>query len=263
MAQILKSMNQTFSFKRFAHYAFSQISLNRKVYIFTPIGIFLLLFIIGLLLISSNSLTNSDNWFNFFIITGSIGVVLVTGTAFPFLRKKETAQHMLMLPASSLEKFIFEFLIKMLLFVALYVGLFQVLSSFLRFFGGFLFFRTHIADFNVLDIFSYNYGEEVQLIVSVSLFLSGLIFAGSAVFKKYALIKSIVIIGLFILVIIAYFYILVEFVHLERGLENTARFVFRNATDQKSIKNISIIVVVLTFISWAYAFFNIKEKEVY
>ena len=148
------NLQKHFSPKRFYKCLKYDLVLNGKIYLFSIIGLMVVLMIINLINLNSFSDFYSNNFnrnninfdnfflksyyrplFLFFIISG---IILSAGTSFPALRSSNNSINYLLLPASTLEKFLVQFLIRILAFVLLFIPIYWLIFKFTYNFYGLL-----------------------------------------------------------------------------------------------------------------------------
>ena len=126
-------MNSTnfFSFNRFYKLLRNDILINYKKYLLTIVGAFILGFIIMLNTMPSymyNDSTfkfNSSGYENLFIMC-LVGLGAFVGSAFSELSSKIKASNYLLMPASTLEKFLCQFVIRALVGTVIFLFIFWV-----------------------------------------------------------------------------------------------------------------------------------------
>lgn len=253
-------MNDIFNFSRFVKYAKAQLILQRKLFLLIISGGFLALFFFTLILFATNSRWDKEDWSILFLMSGAISALLFAGHAFPFLRTKEACQNTLMIPASTLEKFTYEFVLKIVLFTLLYPVLFKLMAGTVLPLAEFINPERAFVPFSFDPIIHTNKEYLLPTAVLGYLFTVSLAFAGASALKRYPLIKTIVIVGIIILVGVGYFYLLFGKLHLKNGISYVANYVI---ADQDSALIWLYYFLCISFITaWVYAFFNLKEREV-
>jgi len=115
----------SFHIKRFSNALQYDLRLNAKKYMSFVASLFVVLLLFDLFFIlQSNSSFKEDQYVALFYLTFILGMVIVIGTSFPLLRDKKSAINYLMLPASTFEKFLIQFVIRVLGFVILFMPIF-------------------------------------------------------------------------------------------------------------------------------------------
>ena len=111
------NIQKYFNLKRFYNYLKYDLKLNSTTYIYSITGLLIILLCIDFLTLYG---ANSGNKFNVryytpvFWMSFSASTILVAGTGFPSLRTSKKTTNYLMLPASSFEKFLTEFTIRII-----------------------------------------------------------------------------------------------------------------------------------------------------
>ena len=259
--------NQTFNIKRFGTYALYNLRMNSKTYWSLLGSISLMIFLVLFLNMLNDRHFGSHNWSTLFLLTGGISSVIIIASSFPYLRKKETQMSYYLQPASILEKFSFEFLLRYVGFFIVFPTLFYVLGKAVypivegvRAIRGLGMQGVEAISSLNLDVISRGAPESARYLgAGVLLFVMSLVFSGTTVFMKSALVKTVGFVmgvGAFVAY---YFYTIFEtfgrgtpylFVRLENIDENNA---------------IVIGTSVLAFFTvWvlSYGFFKLKEREV-
>ncbi len=206
------NFQQSFNFNRFYKLLKFDIFFNAKKYL-TFIGVLIIvLFILDLILIDSGSsfriLENNDRTYFYrksdyqasFFISYLIAIFLVVSTSFPAFRKKESTSHYLLLPASTLEKFLVQFFIRILIFSSVFIVLFWANFKFASLAYNLFSLKKDIVipNFSLLDLFSLKmkFIDKAVIVLSILSFAS--YFLVNAVhFKKNVLLKTIVVFGIF------------------------------------------------------------------
>lgn len=269
--------NQIFNFIRFGRYAKSTLILTYRQTLMIWGTIATSIFLLSLSFMVLAREWNNNQWIPTFFIVLFGGGIIYAGMSFPSFRKKEKAIVSLMVPVTALERFLYEFLEKIVAFLILLPLFFQIFSSLTVFVRNsaepgkvtrveytinntVVNFQSFPYDYiswgNAIN--SFNDGQLIT-ILSLALFVFTLAFSGAATFRKYPLVKMIVFCGAFIATVAGYFYITFEKLHLNHPwLEKVLNQIARP-------NQIVIWAYLLTFLSLvilAYSYFKIKEKEV-
>jgi hypothetical protein len=153
----------------------------------------------------------------FLIAFVSVFGVLYAGHSFPAFRGKESAIHYLTVPASALEKFLFEFLSRLSIVFILLPALFWITFHFQGYFFN-LFSPIEFQNIGFGQLLDFELPEQIRdqpfwlftVIISLVLLAFVLPFAGGAIFSKQPLVKT-----LFAVAIIVIFYAVCIYVGLE------------------------------------------------
>lgn len=256
--------NQLFSLKRFWTYAVSSLTLHhRQLLLMTgAVSAGLLLFLSFLMFINRNWTANQ--WFPFLIIVVPVVGLLYVGSAFPALRSREKTTGFLMIPASSLEKFLYEFIERIVFFCALFPILLYAVGN--------LTLRMTRAIKSAMDIpFSaefLSYGsffdkmvtEETQHLLALgALAALSLAFAGAVVFRKLPLIKTVIFVCAVFFAFAGYIVLIFDKMQLRHPwLEPLVQ----NLGTEKILTSFTVLLSLFILVILSYACFKLKEKEV-
>lgn len=253
-------MTDIFKLPRFLKYAKAQITLQRKQLLLMISGGFIALFLFTLLFYGNNNYWRENDWTGLFLTSGAISALLFAGHAFPFLRSKEACQNALMIPASALEKFTYEFVLKIILFTLLFPILFQLMASTVLPLVEFIHPKKTFLPFSFDPIL--NPGEK-YLSTSLVLgyfFIISVAFAGASALRRYPLIKTLVIIGSIILLGVGYFYFLFAELNLKNGIRHIVESVIPG--EREAFIWLFYFLGISSLITLTYAYFKLKEREV-
>lgn len=256
--------NQLFSLKRFWTYAVSSLTLHhRQLLLMTgAVSAGLLLFLSFLMFINRN--WHEHQWIPVLVFVVPIAGLLYVGSAFPDLRSKEKTIGFLMTPASSFEKFLYEFIERIVFFCILFPILLYLV-------GNLAFITTEAIKHTMgipFDAESLSYRqfpnkilpeEGKNLLALGALSALCLAFAGAAVFRKFPLIKTIIFVCIVLFSIVGYFVLIFERMHLNRPwlepyLENLGK--------QNILSLFAVLLTIFILVILSYAYFKLKEKEV-
>ena len=256
--------NQIFSLKRFCNYTASNLTLHyRQLLLMTgAVSAGLLLFLSFLMLV--NHSWNENQWIPFLIFVVPVAGLLYVGSAFPALRSREKTIGFLMIPVSSFEKFLYEFIERIVLFCVFFPILLYLVGN-LAF--GIIEAIKHSMDINFsaeslsyLQFFEKVMPEEgVNLIVLGSLAALSLAFAGAVVFRKLPLIKTIIFVCAVLFSIVGYIVLIFEKMHLNQPWLEPF---FQNLEKHKIFTLFAVLLFIFILIILSYAFSKLKEKEV-
>jgi hypothetical protein len=257
--------NQIFNFNRFGRYAQSAMIMHYRQLLLLIGAVSASLFLYVLIITNTAMEGNWElnDWRAMFFTTFSIGGIMYVGYAFSPLRKKEKTIKFLLIPASTLEKFIYELIEKFLLFWLLFPTLFYVfgnlaikISTVLRRSMG------QYADMKPFSTVVFTEGSpdgQMRLIIILGIMLFILAFAGAATFRKYPLIKTIVFCGGVVAIVAGYFYMIMEKLHLHHPwIENLGD----HLSKQQGLALINSVMLIFSLIVLAFAYFKLKEREV-
>lgn len=263
-------MQKYFDPNRFYNAFKHDLMLNLRSYVSFGVGLFLGLIFIDFLFIQNAGRTFTEhNYRLLFYFTFLITSVLVIGTSFPLLRNKKSIVHYLILPASTFEKFLIEFILRIVLFIPFFLVLFwldfKLAGAIYNLFEWSN--ATRIDSFTILepfDILPFNTTLDIVAFIGFFLTLATFLFAGASYFRKYAVYKTLlsftVIVGSFIVLFIAFtkiFYpesmyastsIYVETYRISEYLNNAQLFFYT-------------IAIAASLFLLPLAYFKLKEKQ--
>ncbi len=265
------SIQKHFNLKRFIKALQYDLTLNAKTYLFFVIGLFF-----GLLFIDLFAVANTgkefplDEYTTLFFFTFIISIVIVVGTSFPLLRDKKSSANYIMLPASVFEKFLIQFIIRVLCFFILFMVLFWIDFKVSKaiYYSIEWSRHTEIGTFSFFDSFR---GREFKTTLDVIGFsawlvtLSSFLFAGATCFKKHALFKTILS---FALIIVFAFIISTIFtsIYYPRRLDLFSQPIYiMTYKINENLYNTQFLFYITGMLSSLFlfplAYFKLKEKE--
>jgi hypothetical protein len=196
-----------------------------------------------------------------------VGTAIICGaTAFPPFRSKEKTMNYLMLPASAAEKFLTEFLTRMLLFLVitplLYWFIYNLEGYAVNvFYPAFSFTGQNLFAWPDMDMDTETARRRILILIPSAAFLLFTIpFTGATIFMKNALIKT-----LFSVAIIFFFnafliYFFIEILSFRDFFPPESILFLSNTEDILTALTAAAIIFNVGFLSAAY--FKLKEKEV-
>lgn len=261
--------NNNFSIKRFLLLYRQSIILNKKLIAISLIGGAGILFVALLLFQSMNRFqywTNTSSMWFFLFCYVSLGGIY-TSQSFPAFRSKEKSVSYLLLPVSDVEKFLFEFLTRIVFLILLFPPLFWIVANIEG-----IVIHHYIPE---LQNYGFSFTEGIKSIFRNSrvtgwdifdlgqlfLFVYVVTFTGAAHFSKSPRIKT-----LFTLTIIAfgYFlmgYLLFKLLNIEMYEPSEHGILFIKTKDQV-MTFFAIAGAIINLSLLAFAWFRFKEKEV-
>lgn len=251
--------NQIFSLKRFYSYSISSLMLRYRQLLWlcgaTAAGIY---FSSMFFMNNSRSWTNNE-WSAFSFFAFVVTALLFIGSAFPALRSKEKSITFFMTPASTTEKFVYELAERLLLFLIVFPILLTLFGNFaietLRVIRSTYGHTLNAESLSIANMLTIIPAKVYKVIIPTILSVASLAFAGTVVFKRLPLIKTAIFAGSVFLLILGYFYVMMEKMHL--------RHPWIAGMEEKQIFNLFMIIGLCAMISiLAYAFFKLKEKEI-
>lgn len=260
--------NKYFSPGRFAHLLRNDWLINQKTYLFTLAGISIASYaLMYYAMITTKHVT--INQYTGFIVFYLVCIGFVIGTAFPALTNQNKASRYLLMPGSTLEKYLVQFLIRILIFIPVALLIFWISAHLAKAslipdpeigFDP----EACIADFSFKSLFNRLYYKDIAPTILGIFSMYSLLFAGSATFKRFALPKTLIFFGVTVGIVSLVF---VVFSHLffPESLKNTNITIpiYKINSDTENIKLFFFIVFGC---SWLFflplAYFKLKEKEV-
>lgn len=190
------------------------------------------------------------------------GCLIWCGQAFPGFRSKEKSMDYLMTPAFSFEKFLFEFINRILLFLILFPIIYWAVTNLV----------TGIFHHYIPEYISYKfaYGEligtrlstrELTLMGSLGFLMFTLPFTGATYFKKLPLLKTILFVALLVSIYFGIGYLLFKGLNVQEYRPANNSILFMQSEEDAQLAGIwaAILgnIVILTI-----GYFKLKEKEV-
>lgn len=195
-----------------------------------------------------------------FIFSFFAGCLLWCGHAFPGFRSKEKSMDYLMLPASSIEKFFFEFInrfiIYLISFPMVYWAITNLVTSIFHAYNPE--YQNYIFEFDIL--IPKLIDREITLAVCLAMFMFTIPFTGATYFKKMPLLKTIIIVFLLVGIYFGIGYLLVEGFNLEEYRPRNKLLFMKDEEDAKLAGIWAALIAHATLLIISY--FKLKEKEV-
>ncbi len=257
--------NQIFNINRFILLYKQELSLNLKQILLT----FGLPFAVIALIHTVNHIDEfhrlNDIWRNsyhtqlfssIFVISG----IIYNGISFPAFRNKSKAINYLLTPASLTEKFIFEFVNKIVLYIVLFPLIYWLSSNFISSIFHVLNpeYTNYLFSFDMIQLFKEE-KSGVFLILSLGLFFFTIPFVGSSIYERKPLIKTVVFSFLIGLIYFGIVYYTVEGFGLTNYRIDKILWI-KNSQD--AILPATILAFLGHIAILVIAFFKLKEKEV-
>lgn len=246
----------------------SSFLINRKLMTITLAGVSGILFVTLLLL---QMLTRFANWhqqeylitfFVFFLLLGAV----YTSLSFPAFRSGIRSVNYLMLPASTFEKFLFEFTTRILAFIIIMPIIFWMVAN----------LEARIAyhyrpilgrpDFSFTDGWNDLFNNKgmtgwvILLIVNLIFMVFTSTFAGAAYFSKSPLIKTVFTLSIILVFFSLYIWLLIKIFDIAHYVPSGSRVLFiHNETQAQAFFALgsTVVNILILIISW----FFLKEKE--
>lgn len=263
------NLEKYFNPKRFINYLKYDLFLNGKSNIFLLIGLLASMFIICFIFINqANKIIKLELYTAMFSFAFGSCILLISSQTFKSLHQKKKLTQFLMLPVSTFEKFIAEFILKLVVFITLFTPIFWFIFKITIPFCNLLRWNKPlliIDNYGPLSFFNEFRTSLDKYALLLSVFsLICFLFVGASYFKKYALIKTILSFG----ILITFFFAnIILFSHL--FFENpNYKFFYIKLPDYKireGLYNIQVFLYTLGMASSLFliplSYFNLKEKQ--
>lgn len=265
------NQNKYFSLKRFTRLLRHDFLLNRKIYLFTLIGLGIAIYAITYMLFINNNRSSfrHQDYIPLLLIYWMVLGVFI-GTSFPALTDQIKKTNYLLAPGSMFEKFMVQFVTRIAFFIPLALIIFWIGVHMAKA-TVFLFpvWNTNysgISDYHFFDLFR---DENLRLIDYLAILLSifsttSLLFAGSTYFNRFALVKTLIVTAITIFAVVCSF---VLFSHIFYPSE-THGFDIRIKSYKigYDLYNTQLAAYLFGSLSWLFflplTYFKLKEKEV-
>ena len=258
--------NNSFSFQRFTMLCKQSFIINKKL-----IGISLGSFsgMLFLILLGNQSGAHFNQWENHdylgtFVFLFFVLGIIYTSLSFPAFRSKEKSMAYLMLPASAPEKFLFEFVNRIIVFILLMPLLFWLIANLEGSVVHYFVPELKNYTFSFGEAFSeiskqpeFNFWAKFAIIQGV-LFVFITSFTGASYFSKSPLLKTMFAFSLIIAVYGFYVYLLIKGFDLQ-GIRVENNFFIKDKDE--AIVYMAIGATAINLCLLAMAWFKLKEKE--
>lgn len=262
--------NKYFSPQRFVRLFQNDLLINQKTYLFTPVGLLIAVYIFSLLGMRQSNPAYIQNALylpNFMFYT--LGIIALISTSFPALKDQIKTSNYLLLPGSTIEKYVLQFVVRIVIFIPLALTIFWIGTHLAK--ASLIptpesgFDPSKIPDFHFSDIMKNVTSFRDKLVIIASIFsFATLLFAGSAYFNRFALVKTAIVVAVVSFLVILTFVI---FSHIfypaeTQGFDMKLK-IYEIAED---INNLQLAAYLLGCLSWIFflvlGYFKLKEKEV-
>jgi hypothetical protein len=224
------------------------------------VGILFLTLIVFQSSVEFNRWENKDSNVIFVFLFLQLGI-LYAGLSFPAFRSKEKSMVYLMLPATASEKYIFEIVTRILVFIFIMPLLFYVVANL----EGMIvhYFVPELTNYRFSfhgskDVHIENEGWISYAIVQGFLFVFVACFTGASHFTKSPLVKTLFSFPVLIAGYGLYALLLFKTLHL-KGIRVDDNFFLKNEHD--ALVFIAILATIINLSLLAIAWFRLKEKE--
>ncbi|MGK7395065.1 MAG: hypothetical protein ACNS62_10845 [Candidatus Cyclobacteriaceae bacterium M3_2C_046] len=262
----MKTQKQ-FKFSRFYNLIRYKFIENRQQMLVVlggfSVAVMILLFLIQRA--NQHSVWETDDYMKFFLVLYIFSGVIYAGYAFSSFRNKEKTINYLMIPASSLEKFLFEFISRIIFFMLGMPLLFWLLAN-LEYGIGSLILPDFLAQpFSWREAYNLIFDQEAMVgWKKLAFILTGALvliipFTGASYFKKYPLLKSLISFGLIIGTYILLGYLLIRYLDLPEYEKDNLLFI---SNEKQSVRAGLSALILLALGLLSVTYFKIREKEV-
>jgi hypothetical protein len=260
--------NNIFSGKRLQLLFKQNFIHNTQFLLLSTVAYIGIIFIVLSIVQVGNDLHPHDlsNFQGFLVGFVTVFGILYVGHSFPAFREKESTIHYLMTPASALEKFVFEFINRIVIMLIalplLYWATFNMQGYFFDLFTEEIFEPIGVQYVIKIDDLPPNYWLLIYgLTTGGVLFALSLAFTGAAMFTKQPLVKSLFAVAIVVMFFVGYSYIIIE--HLGVGRYNPPeRMLFVPLEEDRALPAISVALFVATILMLFVAYRKLKEREV-
>jgi hypothetical protein len=260
--------NNIFSGKRLQLLFKQNFIHNTQFLLLSTVAYIGIIFIVLSIAQMGNDLQPNDlsNFQGFLIGFVTVFGILYVGHSFPAFREKESTIHYLMTPASALEKFVFEFVNRIVIMLIalplLYWATFNMQGYFFDIFTEEIFEPIGVQNVVRIDDMPPRYQLLLYgLITGGVLFALSLAFTGAAMFTKQPLVKSLFTVALVVMFFVGYSYIVIE--PLGVGRYNPPEdMVFVPLDEDRALGTITVALFAATILLLFVAFRKLKEREV-
>jgi hypothetical protein len=257
--------NNQFAIQRFVLLSKQSFIINKKMIGISLVGFVGILFITLLFFQSANHFVRWDNksyMVTFISLFFPLGIIF-SGLSFPAFRSKEKSMSYLMLPASASEKYIFEFLMRVVLYIILMPLLFWIVAN----------FEGVVVHSFVPDLVNYkfsfsglnhthidNEGWISYAAAQGFLFIFIACFTGASHFAKSPLMKTMFTVSMIAIGYGLFTFLLLKGLNLESfHVESKRIFFIKDKHD--GLVFLAILETVINLSLLAIAWFRLKEKE--
>ncbi len=272
------SLNNYFNWKRFTRLLKQDLLINKTKYLLGTIGLGFITYLLTYWFLSSNKIhlvhyiysINGYYMTSFVFFMMAVGVII--GTAFPDLKDKIKTANYLLTPASTLEKYLVQFVVRIGLFIPIALGIFWIAirlakASLTKDYDKY--FDPELVPYFEFQLFVTGYEGKIldtSVILSMifGLFSYGaFLFAGSTFFKRFALIKTVVFAGILFCTGILFSMCLSYILNDQANFFTIELVAFQIS---QNLHSSVVFLRVLSMLSWIFflrfAYFKLKEKEV-
>lgn len=259
-----------FNFKRFLMLAKQHYIQNQKLLLFASVAYVGVIFLLLTIVQMSNDREPHDlEMFRGFIV-GFVAVfgILYTGYSFPAFRSKENTINYLMVPASVLEKFLFEFVTRLSIVLILLPGLFWLTFHFQGYFFN-LFTPEKFESIGFGMATDFEFPDQIQefqswfMTMIIALVMLGFVlpFTGGAMFSKQPLVKTLFAVALIVIFYVTVTYILLEPMGFGEYQPNESLWLMPHS-EKGAMQFFGTLAIIGNLVILFVAYRKLKEREV-
>ena len=263
--------NKYFNTGRFASLFRNDLLINQKTYLFTlaGLGIAIYAFTYFIMRTSRGNFSRPDSYIPLFMIL-ILAIGAFIGTAFPALTNQIKTSNYLLSPGSTFEKYLVQFMIRIILFIPIAFVLFWIGTHLAK--ASMVadprinFDPSSIPDFHFSDLFNNAHLTIIdKLAIVLSIFsAASVLFAGSVYFTRFALVKTLIVSGIMFGAVLLSFAL---FSHIFYPTETHGLHIELKIYEiTENLYNVQLAAYLLGGLSWifflVFGYFKLKEKEV-
>lgn len=185
-----------FSIKRFCNLLCYDLLIHKKTYLLSVLGGFFAVFFLFVLDMPGKSAIYGSNQYHTMFITSFLGFLIFIGTAFPDLSGKVKSGNYLLLPASTFEKILHQFLFRVVLGIIVFLFVFWLSSHLGRLVANqssrVLSLETTIEPFHFSMLFEERGIFMDKIILFIFICICLFLFTTRLFFHRLAIIKSVI-----------------------------------------------------------------------
>ena len=262
------SAKDTFNISRFSLLVRQYFIHNNRIMLYSVIGYCGVVFLVlSMVQLEDSAARPLDVEYFIAFLTASVAVIgiLFTGHSFQAFRASQTTANYLTIPASTLEKFLFELFYRfgstLIILPLLFWVTFHSQGYFFQLFIESKFIPVSFTEV-VQDLVSEadNAYWIITFIAALSMFALSIAFTGAAHFSKQPLVKTLFSVTVIILFFVVFIYVVFEQLGLESYRLNESLWLLPS-TDTSAFRSFSIAAILGTLLMLSVSFLKLKEKE--
>ena len=204
---------------------------------------------------------NANTFFETFLFISAVTAMLYAGTAFPGLRTREKSFSYLLNPASVFEKFILEFVSRILLLIVVVPILYWIIFHAEGYFHQLLYPEFNFTPFSFTDHNLRRPDElsETALILSGTMLFFTVPFTGASIFMKYPLPKTLFAVAAIFFFHVFFVYFFLEILDFASRGPKDGKILGMDGKD--AITFFAAYCFVANAVLIAVAYLKLKERE--